>query len=88
MYMSMCIYIYICNYIYKYTLSNRRVHVQSMYSVYIRVCIYIYLSIYTYKHIYAYMLVITSNNIGHTSHLSQVLCESKPTDAPYANAIG
>ena len=34
------------------------------------------------------MLVITSNSIGHTSHLSQVLCESKPTDAPYANAIG
>ena len=59
-----------------------------MYSVYIRVCIYSYLSRYIYKHIYAYMLVITSNNIGHTSHLSQVLCESKPTDAPYANAIG
>ena len=34
------------------------------------------------------MLVITSNNIGHTSHVSQVLCESKPTDAPNANAIG
>ena len=84
------VHIYICNYIYTYTLSNRRVHVQSMYSVYIRVCIYTYisLSLYIYKHIYAYMLVITPNNIGHTSHLSQVLCESKPTDAPYANAIG
>ena len=86
--MYMYIYTLNCNYIYTYTLSNRRVHVQSMYSVYIRVCIYTYISLYIHKHIYAYMLVITSNNIGHTSHLSQVLCESKPTDAPYANAIG